>query len=98
MERYWSEYLGKTDGDDPRASPLGEVDLGRLPPALVITAELDPLTEEAEAYARRLADAGVPAEARRFAGAEHGFFSSATPQGVAAREAAVDALRKAFGS
>jgi acetyl esterase len=95
---YWSQYLRDArDGDDPRASPLHAADLKGLPPALVITAEFDPLTQEAEAYARRLADAGVPAELRHFARAQHGFFSSATPQGIAARNEATTALRNAFG-
>ena len=99
MRRHWSLYLGDTnDGADPRASPLRAIDFGGLPPALVITAELDPLTEEGEAYAHRLREAGVPAEVRQFAGAEHGFFSSATPQGAAARVEAAAALRQAFGT
>jgi acetyl esterase len=94
---YWSQYLGDArDGDDPRASPLRATHLGGLPPALVITAEFDPLTEEAEAYARRLAEAGVPTELRHFERAQHGFFSSETPQGIAARNAATAALRNAF--
>jgi acetyl esterase len=97
IERHWSQYLPvRSDGDDPRASPLRATDLSRLPPALLITAEHDPLTEEAEEYARRLLGAGVPAEIRRFAGAQHGFFASPTPQGEAARNEAVSALRKAF--
>jgi acetyl esterase len=94
---YWSHYLRDArDGDDPRASPLRATDLNGLPPALVITAEFDPLTEEAEAYARRLSEAGVPAELRHFARAQHGFFSSPTPQGIAARNEATTALRNAF--
>jgi acetyl esterase len=98
MTSLWSQYLGdRGDGDDPRASPLRAADLTGLPPALVITAEHDPLTEEVELYARHLSEAGVVAHVRRFAGAEHGFFSSATPQGAAARAAATSALRQAFG-
>jgi len=97
MTEHWSQYLrDAADGDDPRASPLREADLAGLPPALVITAELDPLTEEAEEYARRLAAAGVPVDVRRFARAQHGFFSSPTLQGRAARSAAAAALREAF--
>jgi acetyl esterase len=96
---HWSQYLPRrSDGDDPRASPLRAADLSGLPPALVITAEHDPLTEEAEAYARRLLDAGVPAAVHRFAGAQHGFFASATPQGKAARAVTAAALRTAFGT
>jgi acetyl esterase len=98
LNTYWSQYLGDlANGDDPRASPLRATDLSRLPPALVITAEHDPLTEEAELYAHRLVEAGVVAEVRWFAGAQHGFFASDTPQGAAARAAATAALRDAFG-
>lgn len=98
IEWHWSQYLpDRRDGDDPRASPLRAQDLSELPPALLITAEHDPLTEEASAYANRLAEAGVAVELRHFAGAQHGFFASATPQGEGARAAAVAALRRAFG-
>ena len=96
MAAYWSLYLrDRSDGDDPRASPLRATDLRWLPPALVITAELDPLAAEGEHYVRRLTEAGVPAVLRCFR-AEHGFFSSATPQGAAARTEAITALRTAF--
>jgi acetyl esterase len=99
IEWHWSQYLPTpSDGDDPRASPLRATDLSGLPPALVITAEHDPLTEEAEAYAERLLAAGVPVTVHRFAGAQHGFFASATPQGEAARALAAAALRNAFGT
>ena len=97
MASYWSLYLReRRDGDDPRASPLRANDLRGLPPAIVITAELDPLAAEAEHYVRRLTEAGVPAELRCFEGAQHGFFSSATPQGVGARTEAIAALRTVF--
>jgi acetyl esterase len=61
------------DPDDPRVSPVKRADLSGLPPALIITAEHDPLRDEGELYGRRLAAAGVPVTVRRYTGAGHGF-------------------------
>jgi acetyl esterase len=66
-------YLGGADGTDPRASPLREPDLDRLPRALVVTAGFDVLRDEGVAYASRLARAGVPVEHRSAEGIIHGF-------------------------
>jgi acetyl esterase len=64
---------------DPRVSPhFGSDDaLARSPQTLVITAELDPLRDEGDAYAARLAELGVPTSHVCFAGMYHGFFSLA---------------------
>ena len=61
------------DPVDPRVSPIKRSDLSGLPPALIVTAEHDPLRDEGELYGRRLQEAGVPATVSRYAGAGHGF-------------------------
>lgn len=100
MEYYWSSYLGYDgDGTDPYASPLQAVDLSGLPPALVITAEFDPLRDEGEAYGRRLEEAGVPTKVSRYDGMFHGFFSlgALLPAALDAAAEAAAALRAALG-
>ena len=97
----WSHYLADpAHGESPLASPLRASDLRGLPPALVITAELDPVRDEAELYAARLREADVPTELVRFDGVMHGFFSLSDELDVAAeaQELAAAALRRAFAA
>ena len=61
------------DPADPLVSPIKRQDLTCLPPALVITAEHDPLRDEGELYGQRLKEAGVDATVSRYEGANHGF-------------------------
>lgn len=75
MAWFWDHYLATPeDGQNPYASPLLAANLGNLPPAMVVTAEFDPLRDEGMAYAKRLQDAGVAVRSLHYEGLIHGFF------------------------
>ncbi|EQA36784.1 putative 4-hydroxyacetophenone monooxygenase [Leptospira inadai serovar Lyme str. 10] len=78
MEWFWNQYIpDKSKRNDPRASPLQAESLRDLPPTIIFTAGLDPLRDDGELYADRLASEGVPTYFKRFDGYTHGFFTKA---------------------
>lgn len=86
--RAWfrAQYLPRAiDLADPRASPLLARDLSRLPPAVVITAEYDPLRDVGKAFFDRLAAAGTSAEYRCVAGMVHNFLGHSAMSAAAKR-------------
>ena len=74
LRKFARLYVGEGDATDPRCSPVLSESFQGLPPAVVVTAEFDPLRDEAERYAALLREAGVRVELRRWDGMVHGFF------------------------
>ena len=97
---FWNQYLPEGDRLQPEASPLRADDLAGVAPAFVLTAEYDPLRDEAEAYARKLEAAGVPVTLRRYEGQIHGFFrmTGVTGDARAALVESASAFRAAFAA
>jgi len=83
LDRYLPDHA---DRSDPRASPLYEPEPHLLPPTYLATAGFDPLRDEGERFAARLAEAGVPVVVRRFPDLYHGF-ANAIGLGRRSREA-----------
>ena len=105
MKYGWDLYApDQKTRDNPYVSPLraSEEELKGLPPALVITAENDPLRDEGEAYAHKLMNAGVPVTATRYIGMIHDFVTLNALRNVPGVEAALgqasDAIRDALKS
>ncbi|MDB5613241.1 MAG: lipase, partial [Devosia sp.] len=114
MENAEAKPLGKADmawffdnvladpaqADDPRLNLVGRTDLEGLPPATVITAQIDPLRSEGEAYAANLEAAGVKVDALQYDGVTHEFFGMAkvVDEAKQAVDAANADLKAAFGA
>lgn len=99
MVWYWDQYLpNRALRAEPDASPLRAKDLTGVAPAMVIVCEYDPLLDEGEAYASRLAATGVPVELIREEGMVHGYIR--TPAVISRARKSWDdigaALRRAF--
>jgi acetyl esterase len=100
MNWYREQLLeDEAHGEHALASPHVAESLEGLPPACVITAEMDPLRDEGEVYAELLKDAGVPVTAYRAPGMFHGFFGMhLVLEGARkAQDVAFTAMRDALG-
>ena len=101
MEWFWDLYVSSPEqAHEPYASPLHATDLGGLPPAMVATAEFDPLRDEGRAYAHRLEEAGVAVTSTTYDGMIHDFLLMG---GVLDRARVLltdvgDQIRKRFGA
>ena len=78
MKWFWETYCpNPSDRQDPRTAPIEAASLANLPPALVVTAEFDPLQDEGKAYAEALTAAGSSAVLLPCDGVVHDFFATA---------------------
>jgi acetyl esterase len=99
MDWFYGYYLSAKDKTNPYACPGVAKNLAGLPPAYVLTAEVDPLRDEGEAYGEALRKAGVKVKAKRYNGVCHGFLSMAALLDVG-KQAVADCcaeLREAIG-
>jgi acetyl esterase/lipase len=99
MRWFWEHATRPEDRHDPRIAPLRAERLDALPPAVIVTAEFDPLRDEGVAYADALRAAGVPVRLIPAAGHVHTSIVAvgALPTGADVRsdiEAAVGELRR----
>ena len=73
MAWFWGHYLGPSGSESAYAIPALADDVAGVAPAMVITAEFDPLRDEGTHYAQRLGNAGVHVDAIRVPGVVHGY-------------------------
>ncbi len=98
MQWFFKYYATPADASNPYALPNKATSLKGLPPATVITAEIDPLRSEGRAFAERLKKDGVPVSYADYKGVTHEFFGmgAVVPQAEEAEEFAIAGLKKAF--
>ena len=99
LDWFWEQYLGSpAQAENALAAPAKAGSLAGLPPALVLTTEYEVSRDEAEAYAKRLADSGVETECIRFDGLVHGVYwmSGAVPRSGELRDTVTRFLSKRF--
>jgi acetyl esterase/lipase len=100
MGWFFDQYADPDVRDDPRIAPLRAADLSGLPPAIIVTAEFDPLRDGGVAYAETLAAAGTPTEHIRARGHTHVSLAmvDVVVSGAPIRAQIADALRGFFAA
>ena len=93
-------FASMKDAADPRVNLVARTDLKGLPPATLITEQIDPLRSEGQAFGQALQNAGVPVDMKSYNGVTHEFFGmgAVVPEARQAMELATTNLRKAFGN
>jgi acetyl esterase len=97
MKWFWEQYLQGTEHDNnPYAVPMTADDFSQCAPAIIITAQYDPLLSDGEKYASLLQRDGVPVLYKQFDGMIHGFFTNmaVTPTAQVAIDFLADELKK----
>ena len=96
MKWFWNHFIeDQSQANDPYVAPLRAENLSDLPPALIVTAEYDPLRDEGQAYGKRLQEAGVKVTLSRYPGMTHAFIrmTSRLDQANEALDEIADTLR-----
>jgi acetyl esterase len=100
MVWFWDHYVHPVHRDNPYAVPARAANVAGVAPAIVMTAEYDPLRDEAEAYGARMHGADVPVELIRYPGVVHGFVArwEAMSRALRAQHDLAAAFARAFAT
>ena len=97
MKWFWEQYLqGKQHDENPYAVPMSATSFESLAPAIIVSAQYDPLLSDSEQYAALLQRDGVPVVYKQYDGMNHGFFTNlaVTPTAVTAIDFVAEELKK----